>query len=364
MRSTKSPALMPIESIPDWEQRLARVDAFWDRAILDRPVICIYAPKANPVYPRPPKKTYASHRERWMDVEYVADCALAGAMNREYLGDALPYVWPDLGPEVFNAFLGMELEFGETTSWSIPNLHDWAGIDAIAFDPSNVYWRTIDALTDALLARGRGKFYTGLTDLHPGGDAAAAFRDPQQFNMDLIDSPEEAKRLLRRVTELYLKIFDLSWSKLRAAGQATTSWPGIVSTRKWYVPSNDFSCMVSPQMFNDFFLPVLTEECRALEASVYHLDGTTALGHLDSLLGIKELNAIQWVAGAGHGRASDWLPVYKRCQAAGKGLQLGLELDEFDLFMEHLRPEGLHISAWVKSREEGEALLRKVARWR
>jgi hypothetical protein len=340
------------------------VDAFWEREIIDRPVVCIVAPKTDPRYPWPAPKPHATHRDRWLDVEYVADCALAGAMNCEYLGDALPQAWPNLGPEVFNAFLGMDLEFGESTSWSRPNLHDWSGIDAIAFDPANAYWRAINTITDALLARGRGKFYTGLTDFHPGGDCAAAFRDPQQLNIDLIESPDEVKRLVRKVTDLYLRVFDLSWERLRAAGQATASWPGIVSTRKWYVPSNDFSCMISPQMFDEFFLPGIAEECRALEASIYHLDGPNALGHLDSLLGIKELNAIQWVYGAGHGRASDWLPVYKRCQAAGKGLQLNLEANEFDLFMRELRPEGLYISTWVGSREEGEALLRKVDGWR
>jgi hypothetical protein len=355
---------MPIESIPDWEQRLARVDAFWDRAIIDRPVVCIHAPKKDPAYPWPADKAYATQRDRWMDFEYVADRALADVMNREYLGDALPQVFPNLGPEVFNAFLGMELEFGESTAWSKPSLHDWSGIDAITFDPSNAYWRAMCALTDMLLAKGRGKFYTGLTDFHPGGDCAAAFRDPQQFNIDLIESPDEVKRLMHKVTDIYLRVFDRSWERLRAAGQAITSWPGIVSTRKWYVPSNDFSCMVSPKMFDEFFLPGLIEECRALEASIYHLDGPNALGHLDSLLGIKELNAIQWVFGAGHGRASDWLPVYKRCQAAGKGLQLYLESNEFDLFMRELRPEGLYISTWVGSREEGESLLKKVERWR
>ncbi|MEI6210595.1 MAG: hypothetical protein WCR06_03105 [bacterium] len=364
MASTNKSPLMGLDAIPDWEQRLARVDAFWDRAILDRPVVCICAPKSDPRYPRPAGKTFATHRDRWMDFEYVADCALADTMNREYLGDALPTAFPNLGPEIFNGFLGMELEFGEATAWSHPNLHDWSGIEAIAFDPANAYWRAVCSLTDILLAKGRGKFYTGLTDFHPGGDAAAAFRDPQQFNIDLIESPDEAKRLVRRVTDIYLRVFDLSWGRVHAAGQAITSWPGIVSTRKWYVPSNDFSCMVSPAMFNEFFLPGLVEECRALEASIYHLDGPNALGHLDSLLGIRELNAIQWVYGAGHGRASDWIPVYQRCQAAGKGLQIFLEPDEYDLCMEQLSPEGLYISTWVNSREEGEALLRKVARWR
>jgi hypothetical protein len=32
--------------------------------------------------------------------------------------------------------------------------------------------------------------------------------------------------------------------------------------------------------------------------------------------------------------------------------------------MEQLRPEGLYISTWVGSKEEGEALLRKAACWR
>jgi hypothetical protein len=364
MLSSNITPLMGLDGIPDWEQRLARVDAFWDRQIIDRPVVCVYAPKHDPRYPRPASKNHASHRERWMDFEYVADCALADVMNREYLGDALPNVYPNLGPEIFNGFLGMELEFGESTAWSKPNLHDWAGIDAIRFDPANAYWRAMCTLTDTLLAKGQGKFYTGLTDFHPGGDAAAAFRDPQEFNIDLIESPAEVKRLVRKVTDLYFQIFDLSWRRVQAAGQAITAWPGIVSTRKWYVPSNDFSCMVSPAMFREFFLSGLAEECRALEASIYHLDGPNALWHLDSLLEIKELNAIQWVYGAGHGRSSDWLPVYQRCQAAGKGLQLWLGVDEYDLFMEQLRPEGLYISTWVGSKEEGEALLKKVARWR
>ncbi|MEI6149840.1 MAG: hypothetical protein WCS01_12125 [bacterium] len=87
---------MGIEGIPDWEKRLARVDAFWDRQILDRPVVCVYAPKSDPRYPWPVEKTYASHRDRWMDFETIADRALADAMNREYLGDALPHTYPKL----------------------------------------------------------------------------------------------------------------------------------------------------------------------------------------------------------------------------------------------------------------------------
>jgi len=356
---------MPIEHIPDWEQRLARVDAFWANEIIDRPVVLMHLPQPNPAYPWPTPKSWSNVRERWMDAQYIAECALAGAMNTNYLGDALPGAIPNLGPEVFSAFFGCELEFGEGTTWSIPNLEDWSQAGRLTFSTDNVYWKKILEITDALLEIGHGKFYTGITDLHPGGDAIVAFRDPLNMNLDMIDAVDDVKVLLTTVTDTYLRVFDVYYEKLAAAGQAITSWPGIVSSKKWYVPSNDFSCMVSKAMFDDVFLPGLIRECNHMEANIYHLDGPQALQHLDSLLDIPTLNAIQWVYGEGHGCASDWMPIYQKCQAAGKGLQIGIGVDELDFFMETLKPNGLFLSiGGVQDRDHAAAILRKTMTWR
>jgi len=356
--------LMPIECLPDWEQRLARQDAFWQNEIIDRPVVHITLHKENAAYPWPKAKSYASVRERWMDAEHVAACALAGAMNTDYLGDSLPIANPNLGPEVFSAYFGCELEFSEGTSWSIPNLEEWAQVDTIKFSTDNLYWKKIEEITDALLEVGKGIFYTGITDLHPGGDAIVAFRDPLRMNIDMIEAVDEINTLLAYINRIYFQVYDHYHAKLTAAGQAITAWPGIISSKKWYVPSNDFSCMVSKAMFDDIFLPGIEEECRHMEASIYHLDGPNALQHLDSLLSIKELNAIQWVYGAGFGRATDWLPVYKKCQAAGKGIQLHIGADELDTVMDNLHPEGVWLGLGATDREHAESLLKKVAAWR
>lgn len=357
--------LMPIDTIPDWEMRLKRQDAFWDNEIIDRPVAAIYLPKPepDPAYPGP-QKAYATLRDRWLDPEYHVQWWLSQVMNTEFLGDALPYAYPNLGPEVFSAYFGCEMEFGEGTSWSIPNLLDWADADTLVFSEDNDYWRKTLEVTDALLEAGKGRFYTGFTDLHPGADAIAAFRDPQQMNIDMLEAPEEIKRLLDRVTEVFFHVYDLFHAKLTAAGQAITTWPGIVSTRKWHVPSNDFSCMVSKAMFDEFFLPGISAECRHMEANIYHLDGPNALRHLDSLLSIPELNVIQWTFGAGNEPASRWMDVYRKCQAAGKGLQIPLSVTELDAFMDNLKPNGLWLNiTGIRTREEAEAVLRKLARW-
>jgi len=356
--------IMPIEYLDDWEERLARQDAFWDREIIDRPVVCICLRRPDSPHPEPKAKRHATIRDRWMDASYVAERALARVMNTEFLGDALPCASPNLGPEVLSAFFGLEMEYDERTSWSIPSVSTWEDLENVRFSEDNFYWRKLIEITDALLEVGRGRFYTGLTDFHPGGDWIAALRGVEQLAVDLIEAPHQVMRLRGIIDEAYPRIYDAFHRRLVDADQAITAWPGIVSTRKWYAPSNDFSCMISKRMFDEFFLPGIVEECRHLEASIYHLDGPGALHHLESLLEVPELNAIQWVYGAGNGRASDWMHLYQRCQAAGKGLQIHIEPDELDALMENLRPGGLWISVeGVKDRDHAEALLRRASQW-
>jgi hypothetical protein len=356
---------MPLENIPDWEQRLERQDAFWHREIIDRPVVHITIPKQELVC-RAPRSTHRSFRHRWLDAGYAAEFERAQALNTDYLGDALPHAMPYLGPELFSAFFGCELEFDEETSWSRPNLADWSQVNEVRFSTDDVYWKAITEITDAMLQAGQGLFYTSFTDLHPGADAIAAFRDPMQLNLDLSDDPEAVRSLLEYVTDTYLWVYDFFYEKLTAARQAISTWGNQVSTRRWFIPQCDFSCMISSAMFRDMFLPSLVRELRHYEVSLYHLDGPTALRHLDTLLEIPELTAIQWVYGAGNGRCSDWLPVYQKIQAAGKGLELRhLEMDELDFFMENLRPEGVWIGmAGVPDREAAQYVLKKVAQWR
>ena len=356
--------MMPIHALDDWEQRLARQDAFWNCAIIDRPVVIMALPRKTPVIPWPKPRTYASMRDRWFDVDRVVEETRARMLNTEFLGDTLPNVFPNLGPEVFSAFFGMEMEYTQDTSWGIPNLHDWAHADELVLSRDNVYWRKLEEMTDALLAACYGVCYVGLTDFHPGGDALTAFRDPMNLNLDMLTNRDEVIHLLKRIDAAYLETYDYWYEKLHNAGQACTSWAGIVSSKKFYIPSNDFSCMVSKEMFDEVFLPGIVEECRHYEASIYHLDGPDALRHLDSLLEIKELNAIQWVYGAGKGCATDWLHVYKRCQDAGKGIQVWIGFDELDTLIAHLHPEGVWLSVSVQDDAQAEAVLKKVSAWK
>lgn len=356
--------IMEIEGIDDLDMRIKRQEAFWDCEIIDRPVVHMTTYQHNPEYPMP-KKSWSCHRERWMDTEFLVEQQLHNAMNTKYFGDALPICWPNLGPEVFSAYFGCEMEYSEDTSWSIPNLEDWADVDKIKFSTDNFYWQKTLEITDALLEAGKGKFYTGYTDLHPGGDALVAFRDPMNLNIDMIEHVEDIKSLLRYIDDVFIDVFNFWADKLQSSAQVIGTWASVASTKRSHIPSNDFSCMISNEMFEDVFLPGITRECDETEVSLYHLDGPGALQHLDSLLAIDSLNAIQWTFGAGNGPASNWLEIYQRCQAAGKGIQINALVDELDILIENLKPEGVWLRlGHVNDEEMATAVMKKVEKWK
>ncbi len=350
---------------PDFELVKQRIEAFWQRDVLDRPVtmFSLYKPVANCV--PLPASHHGSSAERWMDTQYLVEWTQAALANQVFLGDNLPIAWPNLGPEVMSALYGCPLHFGDYgTSWSDPILFDWKDADQIRLDWNGPYLLKLHEMTDALLEAGKDRFIVGMTDWHPGGDCIAAFRDPMNLAMDLITHKEQVKSLLDRVEADYYQLYNVFYNKLRAAGQPITSWTPLVCDGKYYIPSNDFSIMISTAMFEEIFLPGISRECHFLDHSIYHLDGPGALRHLNSILAIPELDALQFVPGAGSEGFNKWIPVYQKAQAAGKGVQVDCTPDDLNLLMDTLIPRGLFLQmSGIDSPETANAVLKSLESW-
>jgi len=352
---------------PDFDQVLDRYEAWWDGQILDRPLVSMSfaRPRAEQL-PRPPAKTHPTLRDRWLDTEYLVENTRVRMANTCFFADTLPVVFPNLGPEVFSAFYGCPLEFSESTSWSVPVLENWEpeSVDALRLDAESFYFRKLVEMTDALLDIGRGKFIVGYTDIHPGGDAIAAFRDPQQLCIDMIEHPAEVQALLERVTDDFIGLFDFFYEKLSAAGMPSSSWLPATCRGRYHIPSNDFSCMISDAMFAEVFLPELARECRHMDRCIYHLDGPRALRFLDPLLDLPQIHAIQWVAGANYDYWADWIEVYRHIQERGKAFCLSVPLDDLEKLFQALRPEGTWVTvSGVRDQETAEEALKTISRW-
>ncbi len=65
---------------------------------------------------------------------------------------------------------------------------------------------------------------------------------------------------------------------------------GVWSDRPSIDLQNDFSCMISPKMFDDIFLPSLEQQTRWVERTIYHLDGPRRSATWNSLLSLPRLS--------------------------------------------------------------------------
>lgn len=343
-----------------------RVEAFWACEACDRPLTFITFPKppADQVpYPVPP----ASVRERWLDVTYQTELALARTANTVYYADALPVQIVNLGPEGQAAFYGCPLEFSESTSWTAPILHDWseAATTGIRFDQANAYFRKALELTDAFLAAGKGRFITGLMPWLGAGDTVAALRDPQEFCLDLLDHPQKAKNLCARIAEEFSGIYDAFYAKCRAAGQPISGWLSLACEGRYYIAQNDISSLVSPSMFEEFLVPWTERECAAMDRCIYHLDGLQALKLLDRVLALPNLHAVQWGPPPQYWDWRQWIPVYKRIQAAGKGFYLPIRKETLSEAIKQFDPRGMWLVIEdISDEAEAEHAMSMIERWK
>ena len=349
----------------NWEQIQKRFLEFWARENHDRPLLSIQVLKDN--HATAPVSTHASLRERWMDTEYMLKRANWQMQNSLYLGEAFPLLNPDLGPDYFAAGYGADIEFGENTSWAKHFLtdDDVENYEGLRLEKQNQYYAKMDEMTRAAVEDGRDKYIVGVTDLHPGADGLVSLRSPMSMCYDVYENPEFIKQgvmdLLPGFQEVYTHLYQLTTKYQKGS----SCWMSLWHPERWYVPSCDFSCMISPEHYEDLIAEEIEKETEFLDASIYHLDGPGALRHLDRILQFPRLSGVQWVYGAGQPSASHWLPIIRKIQAAGKCVVIEVKAHELGVMLEEIAPEGVFYQvSEIRDEEEARALMKLAETYR
>ena len=105
--------------------------------------------------------------------------------------------------------------------------------------------------------------------------------------------------------------------------------------------------------------PSLTEQCEWLDHSMYHLDGTQAMCHLDALLSIEALDAIEWTPEAGIEGGGDprWFDLYRKILDAGKSLQaIGVRPEQVAPLLDAIGGKGVYIATHASNAKDAEAI--------
>jgi hypothetical protein len=354
-----------LEKKPDFDKCMERIYAWYEQEMIDRAPIRFSA--HNQEYESAHVLSgykFDSLKERWWNTDFQLEFFEHQLENSTFNAETFPIFWPNLGPEVYTAFYGVELEYKEVTSYAKPIIEDWSRLDSLKLDLNNPYFKKIEEMTKAALERNEGKYLVGYTDLHPGMDCAAAFREPELLCLDLLMEPDNVKHLVDISSRDFQFVFDHFDKMLKAKNQLSVTWMGIPSFGKMHIPSCDFSSMIAPEQFEEFVLPFIKEEIKPMSHNVFHLDGKGVANHVDMLLELPEINAIQWVQGVGDDLPiMQWVPFIKKIQAAGKSVVVDLALSELEPFMAEVDPKGilLCINAEVEIQND---IIQKVEKWR
>ena len=308
----------------------------------------------------PAPKPYRDLNQRWFDPEWRAEYLDWYVAHSSLMADMLPVANTQLGPGSLAAILGGVFEGGEDTIWIHP---DPNYTDDIKFDPQHPNWLLHKELLKACKKKAQGHYYVGMPDLMEGMDVLAAIKGTDKVLLDTVMQPEVLEHQMQQINDIYFKVFDELYDIIREGDEMAfcyfSSWaPGKMSKLQ-----SDISTMISVDDYRRFVQPFIREQCQKIDYTLYHLDGVGAMHHLDALLEIKELNAIQWTPGVGEpqGGSPKWYDLYKKILAGGKSIMAcWVTLDELRPLLDNIGGDGVHLEMDFHNEREVEQAMRII----
>ena len=298
--------------------------------------------------------------QKWFDPEWRADYLDWYVAHSSLMADMLPVANTHLGPGSLAAILGGVFEGGEDTIWIHPNPNY---SDDIVFNPNHPNYLLHKDLLKACKRKAQGHYYVGMPDLMEGLDVLAAIKGTDQVLLDTVMQPEMLEHQMQQINDIYFQVFDELYDIIREGDEMAfcyfSSWaPGKMSKLQ-----RDISTMISVDDYRRFVQPFIREQCQKIDYTLYHLDGVGAMHHLDALLEIKELNAIQWTPGVGEpqGGSPKWYDLYKKILAHGKSIMAcWVTLDELRPLLDNIGGDGVHLEMDFHNEQEVEQAIRII----
>ncbi len=300
----------------------------------------------------------------WFDPQWRAEYLHYTMSHNSYKADILPVANTQLGPGSLAAILGAELEGREDTIW----IRDKENFDGtIVFDRNNPWWKLHVDLLKNCVAKAEGKYLVGCPDLVEGVDVLASLRGPDNVMIDMIMDPDGLMQQLTEINKAYFEVYDQIYDIINVDGESSFCYFSLWAPGKVAKLQVDLSIMIGEDDFRKFSLPFLREQTEKIDYTLYHLDGVDAMRHLDAILELEKLNAVQWTPGYGQpqGGSRVWYDLYRKILAGGKSVMANwVTLEELEPLLDNVGNQGLHLNVDFKNEAEIDQALAIVQKYR
>lgn len=337
------------EDITDAKERL---EAWWDHEIVDRPVISYYYPHEGAAI----AGLFDVFGFGWDlaknpdNIEQVLDNYELRLPDLVFGGEAIPSFFPNYGAGIMAAVFGVVPKYQTRTIWfnrPTPVDEIVALLENVKLNADNEWYSRLLYITEYAAKRSKGKYQVSMTDLGGILDILSSFLGPKNIILTMKRRPDIIDTCRAIILEKTLKVYDDLQNIIEKYNDGCNSWLNVWNAKRWYPIQCDFCAMLNPTWFKRFALPDIKAQVAHMDYSIYHLDGPSALIHLDDLLSIPELTGIQWVPGDGKEPMGHekWYPIYKKIQAAGKNIVNTVTPSRISTMYRNFDPKGLYLRA-------------------
>jgi hypothetical protein len=289
----------------------------------------------------------------WMDIDFTINRQMKLMDSQRYFGDAVPFHYIDRGSSAMEGILGANMKFiDKETVWAYPCFDAVEQVAEVIADPENI-WRTSTLeLTRRSADLAQGHHFVAPYAMEGVSDILSGLYGTANLLMDLVEKPEAVLRALEHVKRIWVDLFgEIQTVIAQSKNPGGIGWVGIWAPGTTFPLQEDFSYMISARMYRRYCLPHIADMIDTKEYGFYHLDGVGAIPHLDALLGLKKLRAIQWVPGAGKEELSQWYELIAHILAAGKSIEVFARPDEVGMLVKALGTRGLLINVNCTAQE-------------
>jgi hypothetical protein len=275
--------------------------------------------------------------------------------------------------------LGGELFWSAAAFWGVPWLEAIAGCPVFAdYATGSSRSRPLDAppvaedipefsVEDPWIAKARefltvlgtrsgGRYPLATTLMRGIADVMAAMYGSPQFIYRLLDEPQESLRVAERLVRLWVGFADSQLELIPPFhGGVGSFYYNLWMPGRGVWIQEDAAALLSPELFERFVLPGLTEIVRHFDSSIIHLHPSDFIP-VDFLVETG-LTAIELHIDYGGPRAEALLPYYRKIQSRKPLIIWGdLTAEDLEFLARSLDPQALALIPVVRDREEAERI--------
>jgi hypothetical protein len=348
----------------DWEKAKQRFTDLWENKPTKIPYIGIRAKKEK-IQDWPPQPV--NDEDYWLDPFWNVQKNTIDAGNQYWIGETIPGQILLAG---WLCSLGGRPEFNRQTIWFEPFPEiDFSKPSPFRHDPDDPWFLKFKRLFEAVVKTAvKEEFGVAAQPGMPANDLLSMHMGTDNYLIATMDHPEWIREAIIQGAEDQLKVkvefMEFAEKYIGDLCYCGVGWMPLWSPKPYLRTQSDVSCMLSPEMFEQFVLPELEIYGKKFPLW-YHLDGGNAKQHLPILLSLPYLRFIQYVPMPSEPRNGiEHLEFYKQVQAAGKIVHIAVSADLLiEEFIKELDPSKTLIDSSTETLAQAEDLLAKVAKW-